>query len=165
MLVMSASMSRLRLAAIVLIMVLILTIPFYHQDDNAHYVRNKGKWVSGVIQWTKKAPSRDPVSITGRLDFDSMTAFLYIDWTNLSPFSSPAYDVVNIATLQGIRGVVNSVLVPCTENSGESTAGTGMFMYAASTNVISWTHSGGGTSSIPANMWHRGVMLFPFEFV
>lgn len=44
MLVMSASMSRLRLAAIVLIMVLILTIPFYHQDDNAHYVRNGGKW-------------------------------------------------------------------------------------------------------------------------
>lgn len=44
MLVMSASMSRLRLAAIVLIMVLILTIPFYHQDDNAHYVRNAGAW-------------------------------------------------------------------------------------------------------------------------
>lgn len=164
MLVMSASMSRLRLAAIVLIMVLILTIPFYHQDDNAHYVRNKGKWVSGVIQWTKTAESRDPVSITGRLDFDSMTAFLYIDWTNSGPFSSPAWDAVNIATLQGIRGVVDYVHVPCTENSGESTAGTGMFMYAASTNVISWTHTG-GTFSVPANMWHRGVMLFPFEFV
>ena len=44
MLVMSASVNRLRLAAIVLIMVLILTLPFYHQDDNAHYVRNGGKW-------------------------------------------------------------------------------------------------------------------------
>lgn len=44
MLVMSASVRRLRLAAIVLIMVLILTIPFYHKDDNAHYAMNAGAW-------------------------------------------------------------------------------------------------------------------------
>lgn len=46
MLVMSASMSRLRLAAIVLIMVLILTITILPSVDNAHYVRNDGKWES-----------------------------------------------------------------------------------------------------------------------
>ena len=132
-------------------------------SDNAHYVRNKGKWVSGVIQWTKTATSSDTVSIAGRLDFDSMTALLYIEWTNAGQFESPAWNNVNIATLQGIRGVVDSVNVPCAENTGENVAGAGMFSYVASTNVISWTHTG-GTFTIPANQWHRGVMLFPFEF-
>ena len=44
MLTMSASIRKLRLAAIVLIMVLILTLPFYHQVYNAQYVRNSGAW-------------------------------------------------------------------------------------------------------------------------
>lgn len=70
---------------------------------------------------------------------------------------------MNIAKLQGIRGVVDSVNVPCAENAGENVAGAGLFSYVASTNVISWTHTG-GTFSVPANQWHRGVMLFPFEF-
>lgn len=131
--------------------------------DNAHYVRNKGKWVSGVIQWTKTATSSDTVSIAGRLDFDSMTALLCIDWTNAGQFESPAWHNVNIATLQGIRGVVDYVNVPCAENASENAAGAGLFSYDASTNVISWTHTG-GTFTIPANQWHRGVMLFPFEF-
>ena len=131
--------------------------------DNAHYVRNKGKWVSGVIQWTKTATPNDIVSIAGRLDFDSMTAFLYINWTNTGQFDSPAWKDVNIATLQGIRGVVDYVNVPCIENTSENAAGAGLFSYSASKNVISWTHTG-GRFTIPANQWHRGVMLFPFEF-
>ena len=69
-----------------------------------HYVRNKGKWVSGVIQWTKAATSSDTVSIAGRLDFDSMTALVYIDWTNEGQFDSPSWNHVNLATLQGIHG-------------------------------------------------------------
>ena len=130
--------------------------------DNAHYVRNKGKWVSGVIQWTKV--TSDAISITGRLDFDSMMALLYINWENAGQFDSPAWNDVNLATLQGIRGVVNYVNVPCIENTSETNAGTGLFSYNASTNAISWTHTG-GKFTIPANQWHRGVMLFPFEFI
>lgn len=132
--------------------------------DNAHYVRNKGKWVSGVIQWTKIATPNDTVSIAGRLDFDTMTALLYIDWTNSGGFDSPAWKNVNIARLQNIRGIVNVVNVPCIENTGENQAGTGLFSYVASTNMISWTHTG-GSFNIPANQWHRGVMMFPFKFV
>ena len=70
---------------------------------------------------------------------------------------------MNIAKLQGIRGVVDSVNVPCAENTSENVAGAGLFSYVASTNAISWTHTG-GTFSVPANQWHCGVMLFPFEF-
>lgn len=164
MLVTSASIRRLRLATIVLIMILILTITILPLPDNAHYVRNNGKWVSGVIQWTKTATSNDTVSITGRLDFDSMMALLYIDWTNSGGFNSPAWNNVNIATLQGIRGVVDYVNVPCIENTGEAQAGTGLFSYTASTNAISWTHTG-GTFNVPGNQWHRGIMMFPFKLV
>lgn len=132
--------------------------------DNAHYVRNGGKWVSGTIQWTRAAVTSDTLSITGRLDFDTMMALLYIDWTNASQFDSPAWNDVKLATLQGIRGVVNSVIVPCIENNSETVAGTGMFSYAASTNTISWTHTG-GRFNIPGGQWHRGVMMFPFKFI
>lgn len=131
--------------------------------DNAHYVRNNGKWVSEIIQWTKTATSNDPVSITGRLDFDSMMALLYIDWTNSGQFDSPSWKNVDIARLQGIRGTVDSVDVPCIENTGENYAGAGLFSYKASANVISWTHTG-GRFSIPANQWHHGIMFFPFKF-
>lgn len=131
--------------------------------DNAHYVRNNGKWVSEIIQWTKTATSNDPVSITGRLDFDSMMALLYIDWTNSGQFDSPSWKNVDIARLQGIRGTVDSVDVPCIENTGENYAGTGLFSYNASANAISWTHTG-GRFSIPANQWHHGIMFFPFKF-
>lgn len=93
-----------------------------------------------------------------------MTALLYIDWTNSGQFDSPAWNNVNLATIQGIRGAVSFVNTPCIENTGEDKAGTGMFSYTASTNVISWTHTG-GRFSIPANQWHRGVMLFPFKFI
>lgn len=130
--------------------------------DNAHYVRNAGKWVSGTIQWTRV--TSDTLSITGRLDFDTMMALLYIDWTNAGQFDSPAWNNVNLATLQGIRGVVNYVAVPCIENTGETEAGTGMFSYNASTNTIAWTHTG-GRHTIPGGQWHRGVMMFPFKFI
>lgn len=130
--------------------------------DNAHYVRNEGKWVNGTIQWTRV--TSDTLSITGRLDFDTMMALLYIDWTNAGQFDSPAWNNVNLATLQGIRGVVNYVAVPCIENNGETEAGTGMFSYNASTNTIAWTHTG-GRHTIPGGQWHRGVMMFPFKFI
>lgn len=134
--------------------------------DNVHYVRNGGKWVSAVIQWARSSSisSDDALSITGRLDFDSMTAILYIDWENRSQFDSPAWKDVNLATIQGIRGIVNFVATPCIENNGENKAGTGMFSYNANTNVIAWAHTG-GSFQIPANQWHRGVMFFPFKFV
>lgn len=106
----------------------------------------------------------DTLSITVRLDFDTMTALLYLDWTNAGHFDSPSWNNVNLATLQGIRGVVNFVAVPCIENNGETEAGTGMFEYTAGTNTIAWTHTG-GSFNIPGSQWHRGVMMFPFEFV
>lgn len=134
-------------------------------SDNAHYVRNGGKWVSGVIQWTRSISNqRDALSITGRLDFDSMTALLYIDWTNDGQFDSPAWNGVDLATIQGIRGTVDYVATPCIENNGENEAGTGMFAYNASTNVVAWVHTG-GRFQIPAKQWHRGVMFFPFKFI
>lgn len=134
-------------------------------SDNAHYVRNKGKWVSGTIQWSRVIDNpSDTVSITGRLDFDTMTALLYIDWTNAGHFDSPSWKNVDIARLQGIRGTVNFVAVPCIENNGETEAGTGMFSYTASTNMISWTHTG-GRFAIPDGQWHRGIMMFPFKFI
>ena len=46
MLAMSARVRRLRLAAIVPIMVLILTITILPSSDNAHYVRSGGAWKS-----------------------------------------------------------------------------------------------------------------------
>jgi hypothetical protein len=93
------------------------------RDDNAHYARNGGKWVSGTIQWTKTATSTDNLSITGCLDFDIMTAFLYIDWTNRGEFNSPAWSAVSIAKIKGIRSTLNEVQVPCIENTGETEAG------------------------------------------
>lgn len=105
----------------------------------------------------------DTPSITGRLDFDTMMAFLSINWTNAGRFDSPPWSHVNLATLQWIRGVVDFVAVPCIENNGETEAGTGMFSYTARTNTIAWTHTG-GKFTIPAGQWHRGVMMFPFKF-
>lgn len=132
--------------------------------DNAHYVRNGGAWVSGTIQWTKTTGSRDSVSISGRLDFDSMTAFLYIDWTNDGQFNSPAWKSVEIAKIKGIRSTISEVAVPCSENTGDAQAGTGLFSYTASNGSISWVHTG-STFNVPAKQWHRGIMLFPFEFI
>lgn len=132
--------------------------------DNAHYVRNGGAWVSRTIQWTKTTISKDSVSISGRLDFDSMTAFLYIDWTNDGPFDSPAWKSVNVAQIKGIRSTISEISVPCSENTSDALAGTGIFCYTASNGSISWTHTG-GTFNIPAKQWHRGNMLFPFEFI
>lgn len=93
-----------------------------------------------------------------------MMALLYIDWTNSGEFNSPAWNNVNIATLQGIRGAMDYVNVPCVENTGENQAGTGLFSYSASTNAISWTHTG-GTFNVPSNQWHRGIMMFSFKLV
>lgn len=156
-------MSRLRLAAIVLIMVLILTLPFYHQDDNAHYVRYSGKWVNRTLTYSRSGLStaNDELSIGGSFVYRSGGLYLLLTcrWVNKGQFNSTPWFKHTLCNITNPVTVLRETSQVMMENIAYEHLGKNCLSVEG--KQIAYQTSGNIT--IPVNAWHNASLIAPVD--